>query len=187
MKCVINCQRFLFIVLLILLWKLPAIAQTQSMPQDVLGWQETKWGMSEGEIFKAFRSSLKPLPKNKAPQGNFMEHCIPDYMIEGINFTVLFKMDDRTKGLNEVMISHAEMPSLPNNIGFDRIASLLARKYGQPSQEKNQKEGGIEKRSAEWIFPTTTITLSHSFFKVPQLMMLTIKYIPTKGGDVNKL
>jgi hypothetical protein len=121
-------------------------------PQDVTGWQNTRWGMSKDELLKTLGKQLTLIPPGKKPiQGNFLEYEIPNYYIEYISLTVRFDMEGEK--LNRVILTKWGNEA---NAAFEKLRMLLSSKYGQ--NVVNQPERW--KKQTEWIFPTTTIVLS---------------------------
>ncbi|MHB8158204.1 MAG: hypothetical protein ACYDEQ_12545 [Desulfocucumaceae bacterium] len=151
--------------------------------QDITGWQEARWGMSETEIIKIFGSSLTKLNKQEIYAGMHTDFVINNYVIENIKFRVSFRMSDATNKLVEVALAKSDIGTSQDNSLFNNLASLLIRKYGQSQRETNDND----KQTIEWTFPSTSIILSYSFNKTFKMDLLSIRYISNKGGDINKL
>jgi hypothetical protein len=135
----------------------PVFAQNNSFNQDVNGWQNARWGMTEGELIRTFGSSLTKSPQREKQQGKYSDYAIKNYIIDDIKFIVSFFMSDLTNKLVEIRMTKQWNPNKPaNNYEFNKLASLLMNKYGQSARETDD---GYNK-TIEWSFPSTSIKLS---------------------------
>lgn len=74
---------------------------------------------------------------------------------------------------------------VPREQLFENVASLLARKYGNPkklddSQFHPSDKVKIIDMSRIWKFPTTTVELGYTWDDQIYASLLTIRYFPTK-------
>lgn len=159
------------------------LAQSQSIPQDVTGWQGTRWGMTDTEIIKVFGSSVTRIEKRVTNQYGNVDLIIPAYFINNIKLRVSFRMDDAGK-LKEVVLGDSKLSTIRDDTPFNELADLLTRKYGQCGRETNEPN---ETRTMVWNFPSTTIILSYSYVRTFGASSLGIRYISAKGGNENKL
>jgi hypothetical protein len=164
------------------------ILASDCFPQqrDVFGWEGARWGMSEAELFKAFNSRLKKLPKRMEFFAQYADYAIPEFKIEGQSFTVFFQMDKSTNKLSQVLVRlNEQMALIPREELFNRLASSLSREYGKPTGQKDErytfkrKYKRIELERA-WKFPATTVELGYGWDDQIFASLLTIRYFPTK-------
>ncbi|HEU0144469.1 MAG TPA: hypothetical protein VFQ47_06770, partial [Nitrososphaera sp.] len=158
-----------------------------SKQNDVLGWQDARWGMTEADIVRTFGSSLKKLPKRDLYKNAYVDYVIPDLKLNRENFTVHLQMDAKTNRLVQILIRLDQMESdSPRNDAFLGLEELLSQKYGTPSYKKDEMEYLIL-RTRQWTFSTTIIELSYSYVKSISSSTLTIRYFPASASDANKL
>jgi hypothetical protein len=168
----------------LLLFVLPCYSQKE----DILGWQDARWGMTEKQLQETFKSELTKLPKREIFAQAYTDYAIPDYEIEGRKYTVYFQMDKETNKLSQVLVRYNEMKSrFSQDIYFNGLESLLTRKYGTAGYKKDDKKSGHISLERQWVFPTTTIDLSYSWMDLIDFSLLTIRYFPTKSGDLKKV
>lgn len=160
--------------------------------KDVLGWQQSWWGMTTNEIVEAFGSVLKRPQKRETYSGKYVEYEIYNYKVGVDSYTVVFQMDNRTRRLAQILITWDQESSSskdsPNTGAFDRLEELLTKKYG-PVRHKRDDEinilGNIS-RERTWVFPTTSIDLDYSFSQGVG-DTVRIRYYPTVSSEANKL
>lgn len=168
-------------------YPLPPQASATSKPSDVLGWQDARWGMTEEDIVRTFGSAVQRLPQKELFRNAYVDQIIPNFTVNGEVYTVRFQMDPRTKRLIQIMIRLDQMESSSSRAdAFFGLEELLKQKYGAPAYKKEETQHviSLERR---WIFPTTTILLHYSFIRSISASTLTISYVPSNTGDVNKL
>lgn len=160
-------------------------------PDDVPGWQEARWGMTEPELVEAFKSRVTKLPERQALKDNqgYADYSIQDYEIEGNKFTVFFDMDMQTKKLMRVRMSLNEETSMlsKDTLYFPKYESLLTRKYGAPSFKNDERSRGMVILEREWFFKTTTVKLSYVWSSMGNFSWLKIMYFASKSGDLDKV
>jgi len=111
---------------------------------DVLGWQSTRWGMTEEQVKIAVeRDGFQPL---RPPRTNNKVAFVAPLKIGGSNFDVSFQYD--AGHLNRVTIF---CPGIGDPDLYTKVGDWLARKYGPATPR------GLEKQ--EWKFPTTVVEL----------------------------
>lgn len=155
--------------------------------KDLLGWQQSWWGMTTDELAQTFGSQLQKLPKRDIYRGSYAEYVISNYKVDNDLYTVIFQMDNRTNRLTQVLVRSEEYSKeFPYLSAFDRLEALLTQKYGPVRYQKDGNEGRFVRRERQWVFPTTTIDLSYSFMQGIS-NGLTIRYYPTASSDANKL
>jgi hypothetical protein len=168
-----------------------ACAVSAQFPADVEGWQEARWGMTEAELVTAFKSKLVKRSEREMLVDNkgYADYIIPDYEIEGNKFTVFFDMDMQTKKLMRVRMSLTDGKSiLPNDSGyFSPYEALLARKFGRPTFQSDERKKAMVTLKRQWTYKTTTIELLYVWAYMGNINWSRIEYYPSKGGDVNKI
>jgi hypothetical protein len=159
--------------------------------RDVLGWEGARWGMSEAELLNAFNSRLKKLPERMEFMAQYADYVIPELKLEGESFTVYLQMDKSTNKLSQVLVRlNEQVAPTPREQLFHRLASSLAREYGEPSGQKDErysfkrKYRGIELERT-WRFPATTVELGYGWDDQIHASLLTIRYFPTKSTHNN--
>lgn len=154
--------------------------------KDILGWQQSWWGMTANELVQTFGDSLEKLPKPYIYSKLYAEYIIPNYNVGKDPYTVIFQMDNRTHRLAQVLILSEEFPKdSPYLSQFDRLEALLSQKYGTVRYKRDKDESLIN-HERQWVFPTTTIELSYTFIKGVS-NEVSIRYYPTASSDANKL
>lgn len=176
-------KKFVLISCLIILFVLPCYSQKR----DLLGWQEARWGMSEKELLEIFKSELKKLPKRENFNKWYADYSIPNYEINGRKYIVYFQMDGETNKLSQILVQDFAMKAdSSKEIYFNGLEALLTRKYGTPGYTKNDRKSYLISLSRQWVFPTTTIELGYSWMD-EIATIITIRYFPTKSGDIEKI
>ena len=136
--------------------------QNPSERKDLLGWRDTRWGMTVDEVLKACPEAQEPKEKPEALRyPNMHTTCflvVPDLEIAGKTFEARFLFADDTKLLKRVLL-RITTPGYSEGKGctvFDQVALAIIAKYGQPTTKtKNTFNGDV----STWLFPTSTITL----------------------------
>jgi hypothetical protein len=165
----------------------PPAFSGDAVPQDVLGWQDTTWGMSSDQIVSLFGESLQKLDKRMDYEGAYVDYIIPKYELVDSTFTVRFQMAEAADSLQQIFIM-LDDTKLPENFLYDELESLLTRRYGQaPTYSDDSADGSIFSRNREWVFPTTTIGLLYFYTRGVGSGALSIVYSQTAAGDVGKL
>ncbi len=168
---------------ILLLLALPCYSQKE----DMLGWEDTRWGMSEEELPNTFKSQLKKLPeRNDAFSRGYADYVIQDYELEGRKTTVYFVMDDISNKLAEVYVQYQETESRSSQDAYyNKLETLLTSKYGiNGCKERNKSALG---ERCQWGFSTTTIELSYFWTEKMKYNALTISYRPTLYMPVKKM
>jgi hypothetical protein len=156
-----------------------------SQPIDLLGWEKSRWGMSDKDLIAVFGSRLQKLSKRQAFLKWHTDYVIPVELNGGI-YTVFFQMTDDTNKLSQVLVRLNEMKSrTPREDLFNVLASSLAHDYGEPAAKTNDryrfstKFNGLA-LSHTWRFPTTTIEFAYDWDDQIFASTLTIRYFPTR-------
>ena len=174
-------------------------AQPQ-FPADVEGWSRSRWGMTEENVLKTFTGEARLLEK----PGHFKDGSFSSIEIESLRigddiFRVGFTFDGESKTLIRVSLTaHVDKKRpMDGSLVFERISVLLVSKYGQPSTKKEEKKpvkvltknvsiGGDIKSDLTWIFPSTVVSLNHTYMK-NILNWVIISYRKNRKEDLDKL
>jgi hypothetical protein len=136
---------------------------SQALAADVLGWQETRWGMTEEQA----AASLGKEGRRVAPPEKFKGLYVPlkaTVEISGHKLDALLQFSDQTKTLRQVLL-RATTDSLEL---WAKLRDLLAEKYGPPSQSGKVRL---------WKFKTTVIELDR--LSIPGVIgQVTVRYYP---------
>jgi hypothetical protein len=142
---------------------------SESSSTDVLGWQQTRWGMTADEIIAAVGSHIRKVPREGGDGDSwYSELCIPDVEIGDYPFFVQFQMDKVTGTLRRVVIKHeGELDKEPTG-ALNTARRVLSERFGKPKREGTSD-------TLVWAFPTTTIDLSMSNI----LAQVSVAFNPT--------
>lgn len=157
-----------------------------SQQKDVFGWEGARWGMSNEELVSAFDERLKKLPKRELFLGLHVDYVIPEFKLQGKEFTVYFQISNTTKKLSQILIRLIEQESPePREKIFSNLESWLNRQYGKPQDlidERRRSSDGFLfiDLTRIWRFPTTTVELGYSWDNQVDASLLTIRYFPTR-------
>jgi hypothetical protein len=183
--------------LLLILLASTAFAQMSGPDKkDVLGWQETRWGMTQDELFKLFSDSIVKRsqrnfylkPGGSSERYGYVDYVIPEMKVAGDVFEVSFVMDIKTYQLIEVDLSLKDYKKAAStqSIVFDKLEELLTQKYGPPTY-KNESITSVVNRVRHWAFHTTTIKLDFHYMKGIDMTIFHLTYEPSKNEDLEKL
>jgi hypothetical protein len=143
--------------------------QISARVEDVRGWNEARWGMTERDIEKVFKGRVEQRrdPIIDKQEGIYVSQEINDLTFANTKFTVSFVMDEKTNQLREVVLtpkgSHFR-------VLFELLEKKLVTKYGPVTfrdkedvdMERLGKNGyGQDQISRVWRFPSTLITLEY--------------------------
>lgn len=147
---------FIFFISLLLM-------TSQSRAADVLGWQQTRWGMTESQAALALGAGATRVN----PPEKFQNLYVPLKVtmdVAGSQVEALLQFSDQTKTLRQVLLR-----SKVGGIGaWAKFRDLLTEKYGNPNQVGNKRE---------WRFQTTIIELAH--LQIPRIIdQVSIRYYP---------
>jgi hypothetical protein len=143
--------------------------------------------MSNEDIVRVAGARLKKLPQSEVFLGMHADYVIPEFTLEGENFTVYFQINVATNKLTQILIRLNEQKArVPREEVFDRLESLLAREYGKPHDKRDdRRSSSIDFSFVDltrlWKFPTTTIELAYGWDNQIDASLLTIRYFPSKA------
>ena len=140
---------------------------------DVLGWQNTRWGMTEEQAAAALGNrGLRVNPPLK-----FAGLYVPlrtRVQISSYTMNALLQFSDKTKTLRQVLVTWRT----DSIVLWVRLRDLLTEKYGSPAQ--------VGKLS-EWRFKTTIIDLDR--WSEPEINgQVAVRYYPASDSkdDTNR-
>jgi hypothetical protein len=134
-----------------------------SIAQDVLGWNDTRWGMTPEQVITATDGQAKTPTKLKKHQGLTGELEIEGLAVQGFTFHVLLwfrdgKLDQvelEAQDVHHGMMEH-RAKGARSGAYYDELRTLLADKYGPPVTDSREMSNGIH---TNWSFPNTTISM----------------------------
>jgi len=158
--------------------------------QDLLGWENSRWGMSETDLVATLGSRLRKLPE---PQSFLDLHAnhVATFELAGEPFTVFFQMNNRTNTLSQVLVRLNEMESrLPREELFNKLDSQLMRQYGSATLRSDERDFKSTIKSVylthTWKFQTTTVELHYGWDSQIYASLLTISYFPAEPTCINE-
>lgn len=160
-----------------------------SQRNDVTGWEQYRWGMSNEDIGRTADRRLTKLTKSEKFLGMHVDYIVPQYQIIGKVFTVYFQIEDNSGGLRQILIRLNEQKSkAPQEELFRGVESLLTRQYGEPLDKIDGRRTSTDNfkfidLTRVWRFPTTTIELAYGWDNQIDASLLTIRYFPTKASN----
>ena len=159
-----------FIILVYLIFSHTIIYAQSETVKDVKGWNNSKWGMTENEVVKAFNGNVKHLEENKISKDGdgYCSLRMEGIEIDKEKYFADFWFDNNKK-LYEVLIQ-------PNKEGGSKLSEInfleyqfkdlerkIIEKYNKPisDEDKDDKKNEIIKHQRLWNFPSTTIELNY--------------------------
>ena len=148
--------------------------------QDVEGWSNAKWGMTEDDLLKAFEGQIIKLAIPNQYQNSYSNLEIPHVEINRDQYKVSFLMDNQTKRLTQVNITPLDKSALI--VTFRSLEESLILKYGQPTYKNDENTRYVESHKRTWNFPTTVITLMYFDARVGTNLFALV-YDPAKKEE----
>jgi hypothetical protein len=123
---------------------------------DLLGWQQTRWGMSANDIVAAVGVEHLRQAERQTFQESYVDLVIPNVKIGKHDFTVYFQMANDTNKLIQVLIRHeGELHQEPRD-AYDVARKMLTERFEQPNRSGTSEV-------LIWTFLTTVIELTITF------------------------
>jgi hypothetical protein len=138
---------------------------------DLPGWQQTRWGMTESEIIEAVGSErLRRIPREV---GNnwYADLTIQNVEIGRFQFDITFQMANDTHRLQQVMIRHEAPADKEPTTEFRSTMQILSERFGSPTRLGTSDTWA-------WSFPTTTIYLD-TFCLQDMASYVAIRFSPS--------
>lgn len=157
-------------------------------PKDVLGWQDTKWGMTKVDIKRVFAryNVSKDRQADDEPRLICETLCaLLNFKIANEAFMVTFEFDGRTNGLSEVSLDNINAKYRESFV--NELEKLLILKYGASDHVEDGTVGSLMDLSRYWGFKTTEIRLRHRHTLRDSTSMTQISFKPSRSSEMNKL
>lgn len=121
---------------------------------DVLGWLNTRWGMSEDEVaFSLSAMDVETGAVAKFGKGLYSPMVIRNLPISHYLFDAQPQFDEKTRRLEQVLLSHEAGSASEVSIVALTANAILTEKFGIPARDGTTDD-------FIWDFPSTRITLS---------------------------
>ncbi|MDJ0611079.1 MAG: hypothetical protein QNJ67_19040 [Kiloniellales bacterium] len=132
----------------------------RAAPEDIEGWREARWGMTESELVEAFGGALKDLPGRWDFGGAYAEKALFDVELGGLGFTVFFQMNKESHRLQQVLLERRANQVTPNN--YAAVLAALHEAYGPAEEPCIERNPDNEPRRITLYrrFPTTTVLVT---------------------------
>ena len=150
-------MRTLLSVILLLLLAVVAAPARAERPDDVTDWRGIPWGASAEDIRTALGDDLLDLPGRWQYGGAYADLALRTTAFGGLDYLVLFQMDEDTERLRQVLLERRDVQATPTR--YLALVDDLTARFGPPDGECARTVGGGGTVGAElvWRFPTTTI------------------------------
>ena len=129
---------------------------------DVLGWGETRWGMSRADLARMLGAARVELAAPLEYGALIVRDTLPGQRIAGRPFVALFQIDRANERLAQVLLRYrGDFPMLGD---FAAVRDTLAKDFGAPHERRAETDARGSFPSfwieAEWSFPTTAVVLA---------------------------
>lgn len=144
----------LFIIISLLLFtQTYAYAET---PQNISGWNDVKWGMTEAEVEAAFPGQIVPFKNITGTDCGFTQE-LEGQLIDGYYLDIFFNHDCKTNKLDGVtLVPYDKWYRQQASGAFDNLSKEFSIKYGVSSSSNSSEIDANRK----WIFPSTSIEMT---------------------------
>lgn len=159
----------------------PALATRAAALDDVPGWQNLRWGMTEAQARQSLElSGLKVEPDNGHFKDMYSALAI-SLTIADASYRAVLQFSEADRGLAQVLLKCgcSGGPLAPK--AYRDMLRVLEEKYGKPTSSSEQPRPG-----SEWAFKTTTISLSLYSLGGPFLTYRP-SVAPAKKSDKDKI
>ena len=131
-----------------------------AQPADVTGWRAARWGMTKGELERAFGASLAHLPGRWIYGRAYATRTLEDIVIGRQRFRAIFQMKVESDKLQQVLL--VPLRRRGQEAAFRSTLAELRETYGAPSGTCTIPRAGGGPLSVElwWRFQTTTVHLT---------------------------
>lgn len=140
-------------------------ASAKETTKDINGWGKAKWGMTMGEVLKAYKGQAKPV-YHSSDDNSETDVEIKELTIEYIKFHVGFVFNDPGKKLTKVYVRAIDKPDKSDFLTMERA---LTEKYGKPSSSSENYSPENTTRVElirVWSFKSTKIELTFRIMTV---------------------
>ena len=124
---------------------------------DLPGWRDSRWGMTEDEVERAFGDDATRLPGRWLYGGAYADLAVRDVEIAGLEFTAYLQMNAQTDRLQQVLLERRRVGALP--AAFEQLVDGLIETLGPPATDCAQAKSGGQPLDYQltWRFPSTTV------------------------------
>lgn len=132
----------------------------RAAPDDLAGWRDARWGMTESQLAEVFGAALTRLPGRWGYGGAYADYALFDVERAGLGFTAFFQMNEESRRLQQVLLERRAGKATP--AAYDAVLSDLEAAYGPaegPCVERHP-DGPPRRVSLRWRFPTTTLQIT---------------------------
>jgi hypothetical protein len=159
-----------------------AIAVTSSLADavdDLPGWQNTRWGMTETEVTRTLGAPLTTLPASLARSLDAVAALTTSVEMAGSHYDAILLFPDDTRRLGRVLIRTLDYSREHALMLHATLQRALTRQYGPPGETES---GGSTASLERWTFKTTTVVLSmYTDTSLPgrHVTQVAVTYAPT--------
>jgi hypothetical protein len=145
-------------------------------PQDVLGWEEARWGMTAADLLRTFGEALQQRPRRAGETTTVVEYVLPQVRLHDASFSVQLQMDAGTHRLTTIVLRLTPTEDrVPSDAAFFSLATVLRQQYGAPTAHHEAFKFESLVRSRTWTFPTTIIELRYARSRLSNALTLTYR------------
>lgn len=150
--------------------------------ETVNGWGKVVWGMTPQQVKATYGNQLIETPSDSGKE-HFYPFTLKGIVIADASFQAAFKFDKKTNKLVGVFLWLEN----PGNelLLYDKIHSLLLKKYGEPIESKKNKIHDTLMGLAKWKKDKTFIELNLGYTKPEDRNHFVITYDSTLIGTDN--
>lgn len=135
---------------------------SRAAPADLVGWGETRWGMSGEELARVLGPRRVRLAAPLRYGAYIVRDTVPGLRLAGRPFVALLQLDERGERLAQVLLRYpGDFPMLSD---FAAVRDRLAAELGPPQERRAETDYRGTFPSfwieAGWTFPTTAVVLS---------------------------
>ncbi len=147
-------------------------AEAWAAPDDVPGWEETRWGMTRAQLDAALGGQAEALSGRWLYGGAYAELTVREVVVGGLTFAAFLQMDNNSDRLRQVLLERRRVGATP--AAFEQLLDSLERTYGTPSVVCAQDKTGGQPLDYQliWRFPSTTIHVKFLDFSTTAVFRL---------------
>jgi hypothetical protein len=167
-----------------------AIAPSADALDDVRGWQNTNWGMTELEVKRSLESLGLPLTALPPPNNRLLGADAPfktTVEIAGDHYDAIFLFSADTHQLGRVLLRTVDFSRSHALKLHNSLLRALTEQYGRPGETESQ---GSAASLTKWAFKTTTVVLSmYTDMAMPgnHVTHVAVVYAPTPTASTDPM
>lgn len=149
------------------------VLRASAQPKDVLGWDNTKWGMTVEELQYIIGKDLKKRnPRHDELDNMYSGLQLRQIIIGQSEFRASFWMNEDSDKLKRIVFVPEGVPKKYEWAEtFIELEKYLVSKYGNPQLQKTSNDPGTS-ADRKWMFPSTEIELSYLSIDGSELLLL---------------